>query len=41
VNTPKKNARVELVYKRQKWIAELEAGKDPFTPEVLEELMSE
>lgn len=31
----------EYIVKRQQWIAQLKAGRDPFTPEVLEELMSE
>ncbi|HET6597944.1 MAG TPA: adenylate/guanylate cyclase domain-containing protein, partial [Anaerolineales bacterium] len=30
-----------MFQRRQQWIAELKAGRDPFTPEVLEELMSE
>jgi hypothetical protein len=30
-----------IIPKRQQWIVELKAGRDPFTPEVLEELMGE
>ena len=29
------------IVKRQQWIVELKAGRDPFTPELLEELMNE
>jgi len=33
--------RADLIQKRQQWIMDLKAGRDPFTPEVLEELMGE
>jgi WD40 repeat protein/class 3 adenylate cyclase len=33
--------RVELTRQRQQWIVDLKAGRNPFTPELLEELMGE
>jgi WD40 repeat protein len=41
VDNEKREGAIPYIPQRQQWIAELKAGKNPFTQELLEELMSE